>query len=337
MSNMIQFPNRKPLYPEKVMTEIRNQDPKVLFPWRYGHDGEHPKLARAFEAVAVSTAKTYRSALRLLDEWLNGRQLTDDTLAAYCLQLHEDGKSPGTINTMLSSVRFRAEMLGEPVPIGPETKRARLIFRRQGATRGKGQARPIKKAEVHKIIRQGEKQNTPWSIRDSAIVATMFYGGLRSAEVPEVNIEDLEILDSGHGRLSIRQSKADQFGRGATVDLHRYAVEKILNWTRLARISRGPIFPRIMTCGFNGAPPKVTDQPINKIHVAYIVKQIAKRAGVNDISSHSMRRGMATHLDEKGLTARQIQRQGRWASLDMVSRYIAGNRRQSEAVLGALD
>ena len=62
--------------------------------------------------VSDNTLKAYEHATRKLEGWLDGRALNDVVLAEYIRFLHAKGKSPATINLLLSAVKWMAEYHG---------------------------------------------------------------------------------------------------------------------------------------------------------------------------------------------------------------------------------
>ena len=52
------------------------------------------------DSVALNTRRAYAAALRRLDAWLDGQQLTDATLADYLGQLDTQGRAPSTANAV---------------------------------------------------------------------------------------------------------------------------------------------------------------------------------------------------------------------------------------------
>ena len=288
-------------------------------------------------SVAASTRKTYRAALRALDKWLDGRALTDSVLADYVVHLHQDqGKAPSTISTALAGVKFRESAMGRPDPIGPETRRMRRMYRREGVGRGKGSAPGLTLEQIEKVIRQTEAVKTIWGPRDAALLALMFYSGLRSAEIPGLKVSDLRVREDGRGVVVIRQSKGDQYGRGAVAPYPIPAQERVRHWLKVSGIESGPIFPAIQTNGLGGAPPTITRRPMHKIHAARIVKGRAAAAGFR-ITSHSMRRSFAQYLSAIGLSDHQIAEAGRWSDTSMVLRYTRGTSSTMDAVLDAFN
>ena len=62
--------------------------------------------------VSDNTLKAYEHATRKLEAWLEGRALTDAVLAEYIRFLYAEGKSPATINLVVSAVKWMAEYRG---------------------------------------------------------------------------------------------------------------------------------------------------------------------------------------------------------------------------------
>ena len=72
--------------------------------------------------IAPSTQYQYERALARLDAALDGRALDDAALADYLLGLFKSGKSPGTVQQVVSAVRFRAKVDGDADPVGPDCR-----------------------------------------------------------------------------------------------------------------------------------------------------------------------------------------------------------------------
>jgi integrase len=68
-----------------------------------------------------------------------------------------------------------------------------------------------------------------------------------------------------------------------------------------------------------------------------ILKQHAQAAGIEnavELSSHSMRRGLATTASRDGVSIPAIMRQGRWKQVDTVMEYIEAAQRFEENAAG---
>ena len=68
--------------------------------------------------IAPSTQYQYERALARLDATLDGRALDDAALADHLLELFKSGISPGTVQQVVSAVRWRAKLDGDADPVG---------------------------------------------------------------------------------------------------------------------------------------------------------------------------------------------------------------------------
>ena len=87
--------------------------------------------------VSDNTLKAYEHATRKLEDWLDGRTLNDTTLAEYIRFLHTEGKSPATINLLLSAIKWMAEYHGIEDVAGPITKRIWADIRGEDRPQGR--------------------------------------------------------------------------------------------------------------------------------------------------------------------------------------------------------
>ena len=79
----------------------------------------------------------------MIEQWLNGRSLDDELLAAYITHLYQVGKSPATISQAVAAVRWQARNLGVEV-VGEITTRTLVGIRREGKDRGRRQVDGLK-------------------------------------------------------------------------------------------------------------------------------------------------------------------------------------------------
>ena len=71
--------------------------------------------------------------------------------------------------------------------------------------------------------------------------------------------------------------------------------------------------------------PQPTDRvvPLSPRQVCRRVQALATRAGLDGVSAHSGRRGMATELVRRGASTTAIQQAGGWKDPQMVARYAS--------------
>ena len=316
------------------MERARSLSPDSVMPW-LANGTEPPQLSRAMRSLTKQTRATYRSTLRRLDKWLDGRPLTDTLLADWCDTLHHQGKAPASAQMVVNAARFRAGALQTDNPAGNETRRALKMLTREGAGRGRGRARPLTGVQVESLIQRVETLGTAYAIRDAAIIAICFYSGLRISEAVSLNVDDLTITDADtDGLIRLRQSKSDQAGRGVPVAFPRNAVKRVVGWIEVAGISSGPVFRPFANAAEGGY--RITGRRLGKAMAALNVKKRAASFGYK-ITSHSLRRSFAQFLDAKGFGTHSIMQAGRWKSSAMVARYCANQEVLRSKTLAAFD
>ena len=128
-------------------------------------------------------------------------------------------------------------------------------------------------------------------------------------------------------RVTIRRSKGDQEGAGATIAIpagrRLKPVQHLDAWLERAGIDEGPLFRRLSQCGTRVLPARMSDRS-----VAEIVKARAKAAGLDParFSGHSLRAGFLTAAAQAGASIWKMQEQSRHKSLDVLSGYVRSAR-----------
>jgi integrase len=136
-------------------------------------------------------------------------------------------------------------------------------------------------------------------LRDRALLLIGFGGALRRSELVALDVADIEETETGL-LVSIRSSKTDQEGQGATIAIARgdiaCPVKALREWLDAAGIEAGPPFRPIDKAG------TVRASRLTCRSVANIVKAYAGRAGfdASTYSGHSLRSGFLTSAAGKG-------------------------------------
>ena len=151
--------------------------------------------------VSDNTLKAYEHATRKLEAWLEGRALTDAVLAEYIRFLYAEGKSPATINLVVSAVKWMAEYRGVGNVVGDITARALSDIRGEGKQRERRQVNGLTWDEVERVCAAAESSDTAAGLRDAAMISLMSDCLLRISEAVAVDVEDVQ--DEGlqvHGK-----------------------------------------------------------------------------------------------------------------------------------------
>jgi len=169
-------------------------------------------------------------------------------------------------------------------------------------------------------------------LRDRAILAIGFAGGLRRSEItgldrgPEQSEDGtgwIEILEGGalltiNGKTGWREV---EIGRGSRPDTCPVAL--LETWVRLGRIAHGPLFRRVAKKNAGVAAERLSDK-----HVARLVQKCVLKAGVRgDLSEGERKRAFAGHSLRAGLASSaqieeaHVQKHLGHASAEMTRRY----------------
>ena len=277
--------------------------------------------------LAPGTRYTYGRALLSLDGWLEGRPLTDDSLADCLGALFDRGLAPASAATAVAAVQDRARRQGEASPAGARTAAALSAYRRDGAGRGPGQVRGISWEESDRMADLAEACGNTRGLRDALLIRIMSDCLLRVSEAEALDIADIaDLAFPSEGLLvAVRRSKTDQEGRGTVLfggpDTARLARE----WLAAAGTDGGPLFRPVNKAG------RVAGSRLSARSIRDIVKQRAADAGIEGrVSGHSLRVGSAQSLRDRGATTTDLMDAGRWSRVETMAGYV----RTQEAAFG---
>jgi integrase len=158
-------------------------------------------------------------------------------------------------------------------------------------------------------------------LRDRALLLIGFGGALRRSELVALDVADIEETETGL-LVTIRHSKTDQEGEGATIAIARgdvaCPVKALRAWLDASGIQAGPIFRPIDKAG-TVRSSRLTDRS-----VANIVKTYAGRAGFDAsiFSGHSLRAGFLTSAAGKGASIFKMMDVSRHKSVDTLRGYV---------------
>jgi integrase len=132
---------------------------------------------------------------------------------------------------------------------------------------------------------------------------------------------DLNFCDGGL-RVTVRRSKTDQEGKGATIGILAGSiacpVKAVQAWIEAAGITAGPLFRPVVKGG------ALRDARLSDRTVANVVKVNAHRVGLNatDFSGHSLRAGFLTSAATRGASIFKMMDVSRHKSMDTLRGYV---------------
>ena len=262
--------------------------------------------------VSDNTLKAYEHATRKLEAWLDGRTLTDAVLAEYIRFLYAQGKSPATINLVVSAVKWMAEYRAVGNVVGDMTARALSRIRGEGKERGRRQVDGLTWHEVERVCAAAESSDTAAGTRDAAMISLMSDCLLRISEAVAVDVEDI-----GAEGLQVYGKRTSGEDQGENLYICESTRRLIERYRTRAGIASGALFRRIRFQNH------VTDDRLGVKGARGAIQRRAAEAGIEgSISGHSLRIGSAVSLAEAGASVKEVQRAGRWQEPTMPARYV---------------
>ncbi len=279
---------------------------------------------RAFLAAATSenTRRAYRSAIRHFQQW-GGALPSDEACVIRYLLACAGTLNPRTIALRLTALSQWHVHQGFADPASTPTVRKTLsgIQRVHGKPKQKAKALPLE--DLEKIVAELASLDTLKARRDNALLQIGYFGGYRRSEI--VSLEVAHVAWEREGIvITLPRSKTDQQGEGIVKAIPFgegpcCPASALRAWLAAAGIASGPLFRPINKWGQLGASA-LGEGSVNTI--LETCATLAQLDYVPQLSSHSLRRGMATSAHRAGASFRDIKRQGGWRHDGTVQGYI---------------
>jgi integrase len=292
----------------------------------------------ARSAQADNTQRAYAADWKMFASWLRRQGLPEtppdpEAVGLYLAsQVERRGAelSVATLERRLSGIAWRYRQLGQPLEI-----RDRHIATVLAGIRRRHGRPPLQKAAIFAdelLAMLATLDMDLRGLRDRAILAIGFAGGLRRSEIVGLDCgpgqsEDgsgwIEIFPEGvlltiRGKTGWREV---EIGRGSRPDTCPVAL--LETWLRLGRIGHGPLFRAIARKNGGVASERLTDK-----HVVRLVKTCALAAGLRGdlaegerrlaFGGHSLRAGLASSAQ---IEEAHVQKHLGHASAEMTRRY----------------
>jgi integrase len=228
--------------------------------------------------------------------------------------------SAATINLHLSVIRRLADESAESGWLSPElavgirrVKGVKWLGGKIGNWLTGNQAQELLNAVPQDALR---------GRRDGAMLGLLLGCGLRRSEVVGLRLDQLQQRE-GHWVIVDLVGKG---GRLRTVPVPRWCKGLVDVWLRHSGLSEGRIFRRVLKNGVR------QDASVTANVVWYAVKRCAKRAGIDHLAPHDLRRSCARLCHASRGELEQIQFLLGHASVQTTERYIGCKQNLKEAV-----
>ena len=266
--------------------------------WLEGRPGEKPRLERkesASRALVVRSGKTERR---------DGLQstLANATIAKKLAALRRIYRMLLAANVGVAQNPFDVDK------VPPPSVRA-------------GQKRPTEMVDfalVQEIVALPDSK-TPKGVRDRAILAVLFGGGLRRSEACNLCIGDVRVSSKGTVFLRLRATKAKKDADQALPAWAAGAVRDLIG----QRVREGAGTGDFLFVGYRGQAGKTpSHEAISRVGLYQLFKSYCVRAGAGRFATpHSARATAITKLLADGIPHREVQEFSRHSSIAMVEAY----------------
>jgi len=306
-------------YGTKIIDTVDNENVVISSSHPITHWTANPYIKAA---TSNNTRKAYRQDIRHFESWGGKLPAATEDVIRY-LERYAARLNPRTLARRLIAIRNWHTYQGfqDPTHHAIVTKTMSGILRTHG--RPKRKARALTPDDMQRVANHLRQENTLASHRDLALLLVGYFGAFRRSELVAIKMDDIHWHNDGIDIL-IPTSKTDPTHEGqyAAVPIGNKKfcpVAALKAWLYLADIKKGPIFRRI-TLGEH-----LGDLALTPLSVNHILKARAKQVGLTEIetiSSHSLRRGLATSAARAGAPLQSIMRAGRWKQTNTVMEYI---------------
>ena len=290
-------------------------------------DLEHSKRSVLNSLASASSQDSYEHAIDEFIGWYCSEprlSFNRTVVLRYRFFLEQKNLAPSTINVRLAAVRRLAYEAADTGLLSPEL--AAGIRRVKGAKRlGVRIGNWLTLEQAKRLLRSADT-GTIRAKRDRAIIALLVGCGLRRAELVGLKKKDFEIRED-HWVV------ADLIGKGKhvrTVPVPNWAKRAVDDWIASANIEDGRIFRRVNRFG------RIWGSGITPKAIWHVVKGAARRADIQNLAPHDLRRTCARLCHVAGGELEQIQFLLGHASVQTTERYLGCKQKIRHAVNDAI-
>jgi site-specific recombinase XerD len=273
-------------------------------------------LAKKQEGCAAGTLEKYAIRLAEFIQWLANReitrpnQLTRLILREWGASLNDDWSSSTRRHVITIARGFLRWLVSEGwlddgIPTALKLPKIKRRIQRS-----------LSAEEVKALLDCCD--DSSFGRRDAAIVSLMVDSGLRASEVCRLKLDDLIFDFQLDDRLINLVLVIGKGGHQDAIPFGQDTARRLRAWLDV-RAAHQSVTNVIVSLG--GHTPL---KSLTRFGLGQLLRDLGERAGVPDVTPHSLRRTFALMLDDAGVTTRQIQVLGRWSDIRMVELYTHG-------------
>ena len=292
---------------------------------------EEVRAARRYlhQARASATRFKYDRDWQAFSVWCAVRQqqalpAAAETVAVYLAAEADRGLAPPTLTRKIAAIGFAHRRAG----LDPPHKQpgGTLVADTLAGIQRERLHAPTKKtaaeADILFTVLLQLQGNRLADIRDRAILSFGMASAVRRSELVALDVTGIHVEPRGV-RVTIRRSKTDQTGKGATIGVpagkRLKPVEALTQWLDRAGILNGAVFRRLSTNGENVLASRLSHRAI-----ARIIKARFAAAGYDpaEFSAHSLRSGFLSSAAAAGASIWKMREVSRHKSVQVLSDYV---------------
>ena len=288
----------------------------------------NPYLAAA---TSDNTRKAYRSDIKHYELAGGILPATPEYIINY-LQNFAATLNPRTLSRRLIALKHWHQYQGFPDPTSHPLVTKTMIGITRVHGKPKEKAAALTPEDLQKMVYALSKDSSLIAIRDNAILQIGYFGALRRSEIINIHYEHIQWQKEGI-EILLPSSKTDQIHEGQYCAIP-YGNEALCpitaleNWLAKSNIKEGAVFRRIaknQTINHSS----LTALSIN--HIIHRCAVLANLTNAQNITPHSLRRGLATSAAQSNVSIPTIMRAGRWKQVNTVMEYIEASDRFSDS------
>ena len=241
--------------------------------------------------LAKNSISSYKRDLAKLKNFAESEdveliEISRADLRMFIASLSKSGLAPTSINRIISAVRgfYKFLLIDGHIKKHPAENL-------DTPTKGFYLPRFMTEDEVEALLSQPDVSQEI-GLRDRAILEMMYASGLRVTETANLRIDDIDI-DSGILTCKGKGNKERKVPLGKSAV--EWAKSHLANRKKKEHIEMRNLF---VTGG---------GRPINRQTIFKFIKEYAEKAGLEDVSPHTLRHSFATHLLQHGADSRSVQ------------------------------
>lgn len=271
--------------------------------------------------LEASSLGTYARLNKVYDAFCEQHGLDENdpgTVAVYIAACIKGNDSKNTLHTRLAAIARRAADRGLANPLDhPDVK----LIARNGGKKLARKPRRTTPATYEVLPRLVACTTGTTKIRDVALILLGFALGRRGSELAGVDVEHIERVDTGI-IVEIPKSKTNKTGEPEYIGVPRFPndpfcpVAALDTWLEYAGIRSGPIFLTMSPVPGRGG------KRMNRQDVSRRLEKIAAGAHLEGFwASHSLRRGVVTSSEQRGVARSRTRLLTGWKNDAMFSVY----------------